>query len=165
MPTDTLFGVDPQGQLQASGLFLTDGTFEPFMTRAYGEGQFRESLQPGDFFVPLLTLSFINCKNVTLVTRKRSPFTRKAHDHTPAATYREVQIDSIRTILDRTKHEPGVGTLQRALSICRGHFAEYGDAYNKGKLFGKLEGRFWISQHMRGSADAGTISKSYTVKK
>lgn len=50
------------------------------------------------------------------------------------------------------------------LSSVRGHFANYGPKYGRGLLFGKYEGRFWIPQHVRGTAEAGEVEHSYVVE-
>lgn len=53
----------------------------------------------------------------------------------------------------------------RPLHTCRGHFAHYGAQWNTGKLFGKIEGRFYIDDHERGSLQQGVITKDYKVEK
>jgi hypothetical protein len=47
--------------------------------------------------------------------------------------------------------------------VCRGHFSEYGPEYNKGLLFGKYSGRFYIPSHVRGNKKNGVIEKDYSV--
>lgn len=47
--------------------------------------------------------------------------------------------------------------------VCRGHFSEYGPQFGKGKLFGKLEGRFFIPPHMKGKKENGIAEKDYLV--
>lgn len=57
----------------------------------------------------------------------------------------------------------------RRVHLCRGHFAEYGpefthpDGSPKGKLFGRIEGRFWIPSVVKGTASSGVVVKNYRV--
>lgn len=114
-----------------------------------------------------LALSFLNCRNVvvaedsTLATprRRKGPAARRAD---PSWRYLTLDIRAMRTVLTAATPRDG-GTLQKALHICRGHFAHYGDAFGTAKLFGKLEGQFWIPQHVRGGAEQGVIVKDYRV--
>ncbi len=46
-----------------------------------------------------------------------------------------------------------IGADEALLSPVRGHWARYGERYNRGKLFGKYEGKFWISGHVRGAGE------------
>lgn len=51
----------------------------------------------------------------------------------------------------------------------RGHMAHYGDCCPgrhdpKGKLFGKLQGRYWIPPHVRGNPEHGEIVQGYTLE-
>lgn len=123
----------------------------------------------GWLFVPfLLGLSFLNCKNV-VVTEEAGRYANRQdrraaerRDDPPLVKYRTLHIEPMKTVL---KTEGGIeqNGLKKALHICRGHFAEYGDDYGKGKLFGKYEGRFFIPAHVRGSAEQGVIDKRYVV--
>lgn len=54
-----------------------------------------------------------------------------------------------------------IGNMPR--HVCRGHFAEYGERYGKGKLFGRYEGRFYIPPHMKGDKKNGVVEKDYEV--
>lgn len=49
--------------------------------------------------------------------------------------------------------------------ICRGHFSEYGPEFNKGLLFGKYAGRFYIPPHMKGDKKNGIVEKDYVIQK
>lgn len=49
------------------------------------------------------------------------------------------------------------------LHLCRGHFAEYGPEFNKGMLFGKYSGRFYIPPHMKGDKKNGIVEKDYSI--
>jgi hypothetical protein len=43
----------------------------------------------------------------------------------------------------------------------RGCHHHYGPEYNRGLLFGKYAGKFWVDAHVRGSADHGIVRKDY----
>jgi hypothetical protein len=51
-----------------------------------------------------------------------------------------------------------------ALHIRRGHYAYYGEKYNRGKLFGKYEGMFWKPQTTAGDSASGEAKHDYVVK-
>jgi hypothetical protein len=51
---------------------------------------------------------------------------------------------------------------EQVFSPVRGHFARYGPEYDRGLLFGKFAGKFWISGHVRGQGDAEV--KDYLLK-
>jgi hypothetical protein len=78
----------------------------------------------------------------------------------PQTRFHTVVIDPMKKIL-RTEGQSERLGLKRALSICRGHFADY---THGGGLFGKHHGVYWIPQHVKGAAEAGTVVKDYAVK-
>lgn len=112
-----------------------------------------------------LAFCFCHCKNVQL--KEHSPNKKESSAHrriygAPLVKYHTLEIDPMKKILRHEGQSETLG-LKRALSICRGHFSEYGPEFGKGKLFGKLEGRFWIPQHLTGSAEHGVIKKDYAI--
>lgn len=117
----------------------------------------------------LFALSLLHCKNVVVQQENGLPKTRQARrqlersGETPPTTFHTLQIEPMKQVL-ATEGGIAHNGLKKALHICRGHFAEYGDEYGKGKLFGKYEGRFWMPAHVRGSADSGVALKDYNVK-
>jgi hypothetical protein len=158
IPCEHVFLVDGTGQIQPTGMKDADGRPSAFMSMGFGDRLPDLGTPCSSFFVPMLTLSFINCRNVKLVTTHRPASDRPPKTPEWTTTYRELQLEGIRKLLDETKREVGIGTLQRALHIVRGHFASY--TKDRG-LFGKYQGQFWRPQHRRGSADAGIVEKSY----
>lgn len=113
--------------------------------------------------VPLLSLCFANCKNVTLGQYRPSSNKKKDHragKHYPAIKYHVLEIDPVKRVLDSTGKVQEKG-LRRALHICRGHFATYRE---DSRLFGKHVGTFWRPMHVRGEAGEGMIVKDYAVK-
>jgi hypothetical protein len=123
------------------------------------------ALGPAALLTFLLTLglgiSFSHCKNVRTV---ETPADRGGRWHrrtkAPVLTFRTLEINPMREVL-RTEGRSGEEGLRRALHICRGHFATYGDDR---PLFGKYAGTFWRPDHVRGRAEAGAVVKDYAVK-
>lgn len=106
------------------------------------------------------TLNFMNCRNVQLVEPTR-----------PRAEARRIQRTGVRvsTInvfpVGRSVKSPGNSNGQGVpLSSVRGHFSKYGPEYDRGLLFGKYSGRFWIPQHARGSAEYGESVNDYKLR-
>jgi hypothetical protein len=106
----------------------------------------------------LLAISFCACKNVLVKSAEEPAVPRPVPPQGRHLTFKVLEIGPMKTILDRTASEHHTG-LQRALHICRGHFA----IYEEKPLFGKYRGRFWIPQHVRGSIEAGVVVKDYDV--
>lgn len=115
----------------------------------------------------LQTIAFMHCKNVVVDHGQRPPKLakayRKRHGQEP------VRWQTVRLELPRQAAEggevrrPGTGP---SLHIVSGHFSHYGDCCPtqhepKGKLFGRLEGVYWMPMHMRG--DAATEVRSDRV--
>jgi hypothetical protein len=110
----------------------------------------------------LFAFSLANCKNVTtsLVDppEKLSRAHRRRHGM-PLSRYYTLNIEPMKKVLREEGKVESHG-LKHALSVCRGHFANY--TAGKG-LFGKYHGQFWIPQHVRGSANQGVVTKDYAV--
>lgn len=114
----------------------------------------------------LLSISFMHCKNVQTseITPPPPPLPTKrqirwGQQPRQLATYHVLNIEPMKQILKTEGQSEKIG-LQRALHICRGHFAHYTD---KG-LFGKYYGTFWKPQHIRGSQHAGIVDKDYRIQ-
>lgn len=110
----------------------------------------------------LLALSFLHCKNVTMVNNvpalKLSRAFQKRRGR-PLMNFKTLEIEPMKRILRREGQSETTG-LKRALHVCRGHFADY----SKHGLFGKVKGVFWREAHVRGSTSEGTVVKDYAVK-
>lgn len=110
----------------------------------------------------LLTISFMHCKNV--VRQENTPPEKLSKARTrrhgePLLRYTTLVIDPMRAVLESEGKASETGIVQ-ALHICRGHFKSF--SMDK-PLFGKVSGRFWWPQHMRGNSDIGEVVKSYDV--
>lgn len=109
-------------------------------------------------------LSILSCKNVSLTPHDNDPKqvrrAIKRHGGTPES-YR------YHTLVVRPpgakSDSPGVEIGIMPRHVCRGHFAEYGPEFNKGMLFGKYNGRFFIPPHLKGDKKNGTVEKDYQI--
>jgi hypothetical protein len=121
----------------------------------------------GKFMVKpcLLAISFMHCKNVVMhaqdVPEKLGRAYRRRHGR-ELIRHHTIHIEPMKKVL-ATEGGIAENGLKKALHICRGHWAQYGPQYGRGKLFGKIEGQFWIPAHVRGSAEQGVIDKRYVV--
>lgn len=107
-----------------------------------------------------LTLSLMHCRNVERVPKISSPKrSRGAYRNQSRFTYHTLNIAPMRRVLETEGQSQTLG-MQRALHICRGHFATYTDR----PLFGKYRGTFWVPMHVRGAVEAGRATKDYNVK-
>lgn len=108
--------------------------------------------------------TLLSCKNVSMTPHESDPEqvrrAVKRHGGTP---------DSYRyhTLVVRppgARHDsPGQDIDIMPRHMCRGHFAEYGPEFNKGLLFGKYAGRFYVPPHMKGDKKHGVVEKDYIV--
>jgi len=116
-----------------------------------------------DMLVILQTLNLANCTNVQIVEPERPrPERKRLARIDPGLRVSEIHIRPI------SKSYRGLGTPLSQVPVAahsvRGHFSRYGPKYGRGLLFGKYEGRFWVPQHLRGSAEAGEVEQTYIVE-
>jgi hypothetical protein len=113
--------------------------------------------------VSFLALAFLHCRNVQVLpppppTKKRLP-RKKLWE----SRYHRLRVDAI----GQRRAEGSAGAratgISQSLHIVRGHFREYGPDYNKGLLFGKHAGRFWVAAHTSGSMETGVVTKDYVI--
>lgn len=112
-------------------------------------------------FSCLLAVSFMNCKNVSLVIHEPPPKLSRAHQKRhgkPLVRFHTLDIQPMREILRTEGRAEEVG-LKRSLHLCRGHFKDY----REGGLFGKHHGLYWWEPHVRGSLSEGIVAKDYRV--
>lgn len=161
--------VDPHGSVETTEEEIVGGVYN-YVDHSVSPDdaalQWLTTLMHLSIHPSFLALSFLHCKNVQ--TAEHRPNKKESSRHrriygVPLTKHYTLEIDPMKKIL-RTEGQSDTLGLKRSLSICRGHFSEYGPEFGKGKLFGKLEGRFWIPQHVKGSAEYGTVEKDYTIK-
>lgn len=114
----------------------------------------------------LLAISFLHCKNVSMKLSSDVPMRplkraqiKRGEKPIPHYRFHELNIEPMKQVLTREGDIEHTG-MQRALHICRGHFATYTDEH---PLFGKVTGTFWKPQHIRGTATAGVVAKDYNI--
>jgi hypothetical protein len=109
-------------------------------------------------------LMFCHCKNVVRVEHAPDPALVKRcreRGNPLPLKYQTLEIEPMKTIL-RTEGQIEKVGLERALHICRGHFAHY--AEDGPGLFGRgIHGDFWIPQHARGTEKKGVVISDYNV--
>lgn len=122
------------------------------------------SAQETAWFYPVFfAISLTHCRNVEVRDRPVSRQQRRMAERTgkPVTVYKELVIDAFRKQARYETEGDGGNEIKRALHICRGHFATYGD---HNPLFGKHTGTFWRPMHVRGHKEIGEVKKSYNVK-
>lgn len=111
----------------------------------------------------LLAISFLHCKNVTIVDHAvDKPLAKKwaARHGVRPVDYKTLVIEPLKAVLrqEGRSHEHG---LQKAIHICRGHFADY--TQGRG-LFGRYHGKYWIPSVVRGTRGAKAPAREIEVK-
>jgi len=117
--------------------------------------------------VPLMALTFLNCKNVHISEplardEKFEKAYRRRHG-CDLIRYRVIDNEPFRKILDHgTGRKPGAAAdLRKAMHFVRGHFKTYTPAK---PLFGSATGTYFFAQHIRGNAEKGLVIQSLKVK-
>lgn len=105
----------------------------------------------------MATLNFMNCRNVDIVEPTRNRPLRRRIARTGVRVHTLSVFPTGRSTRTATGDPFTEGV---ALTSVRGHFATYGTE-GRGLLFGKYSGRFFRPQHARGSAEHGTVDKTY----
>ncbi len=115
------------------------------------------------------TIALSHVRNTTLLPQRVDPKLarryRKRHGLEP------VRYHVLRLQLPRSSSGSGAtGDFESpGLHIVVGHFAHFGDCCDthppRGKLFGRLEGVYWIPQHLRGTSTEGNVITDYEVTK
>jgi hypothetical protein len=124
--------------------------FEPYPMKHWDMAQ----------LVVLGALNFLNCRNVSIEEPKRPRAERRRIERTGVQVHEIMVTPTGRSARSSGESEGGI----MPLTSVRGHFAHYGPKYEKGLLFGKIEGRFWIPQYARGDAEHGEDEHSYVLE-
>jgi len=111
--------------------------------------------------IVMLSLSFVNCKNVVVSETNEFNASDKWHRRMkcPSIKYKVLDIGPMQEVL-RTEGQSEVVGLKKAFHVCRGHFATYTE---DNPLFGRTTGTFWKPQHVRGNREHGEVVKDYSV--
>ncbi len=116
--------------------------------------------------VMLLSLSFLNCRNVSLESETPTARAQTAQERRrniwpkPEHEFRTIHVNPFKSLKTRASAATPTGIHQRT-HIVRGHFHTYTE---ERPLFGRpgLFGQFWIPQRLQGRAD-GAIEADYQI--
>lgn len=116
-------------------------------------------------FEPIIsTLELLNCRNIQIPKKiPDAPLNKKwlRKNTYPLIEYHTLKLQLPATRNDSTAStDPGATGNHKRLHMARGHFAHYGP---EGKLFGRLEGTFWIPAHLKGNKEKGILLKDYGI--
>lgn len=114
-------------------------------------------------------VAFLHCKNVVLdetVPAGKVQARRRRRGKEPLVRYHTLRLDVPRK---STAGESSNGDkAPKSLHIVAGHFAHYGACCANhephGRLFGRLEGVYWVPTHARGNRDIGTIRTDFDLR-
>ena len=107
-------------------------------------------------------LDFLNCRNVELVEPRRERHERRRIERTGVRVSELWVFPAGKTYATSSELGQPVGWGGPASPV-RGHFAHYGPEWNRGLLFGKYSGRFYIPQHVRGNVEQGTREQRFVL--
>lgn len=160
------------GRSKDTGPFPTAGPVHLWRSLVYEDGQPadlgwvhlfpKRPLEEWDMahLVLLGSLNFLACRNVHLVEPPRPRAQRRRLERL-GVSVKTINITPAGKTTRRDRDDEA-GNVGVPLTSVRGHFAEYG-VNDKGLLFGKYTGRFWIPQHARGSREYGESSHDYRL--
>jgi hypothetical protein len=109
-------------------------------------------------------LALLSCKNVSLSPRDNDPkqvrrAIKRHGGNADSYRYHVLVVRPAGAKSDAPAQE--IGIMPR--HVCRGHFAEYGPEFNKGLLFGKYAGRFYVPPCVKGKKENGEVAKDYAI--
>jgi hypothetical protein len=112
----------------------------------------------------LLAISFLHCKNVTMVDNPVPPkLARRYQQRHPGArltAHKTLVIEPLKQILRNQGRSHEVG-LAKAMHICRGHFRDYRQGAG---LFGKYHQLVWTPSVVRGTKGKSAPAREIEVK-
>lgn len=154
--------------LTTEGFFCDDGFLHPAEMSKDEYQEHRQGLR-GFSITALVTLGLLHCRNVQKVdvTSDEGPPAKWCRrQRVPELKYHALQIDPNLGVKPRAGERKTEGDRSdKALHICRGHFAHFRDDGVSQGLFGRRQfGTFWIPAHTRGSLEHGKIISTYNVK-
>lgn len=108
-----------------------------------------------------MAISFMNCKNVdTVVNPSPKPKSKKKRKKQWwNGKWHRLKINPV--VKKRRNRKTGEPEYRLAAHRRIGHFRHYGPKFNRGLLFGKHEGVFWIEEQVVGDPDIGMVEKEY----
>jgi len=112
--------------------------------------------------VYLRTITFASATNVVLVEPHRQRHVQKRINRMGVKVRTIHVLPTGKTRRKLFEDQPIHGTVP--LTSVRGHYARYGPQFDRGLLFGKIAGKFWIPAHARGDESAGIIQHTYKLE-
>jgi len=112
----------------------------------------------------MLTISFMNCKNVSTSYVESPPKLSRSFEKehgVPLVRYKVLEIGEMRRYIHQQGEGHTASSVKKALHICRGHFKTFSE---EKPLLGRATGTFWWSQQLRGSKESGLVVKDYKMK-
>lgn len=140
---------------------LLDRRGEQFATRRTVDTSEAEATWEAPMVTVTAALNFLGATNVDIAEPSRSRPQRRRLERIG------VQVQTI-VVRPPGKHRAKsaivrpIGADEALLSPVRGHFSHYGPAFNRGLLFGKYAGKFWVGSHVRGAGEVE--QKDYLLK-
>lgn len=114
-------------------------------------------------------VAFLHCKNVALdevVPAPKVQAKRRRSGKEPLVRYHTLRLDVPRRGGGGTTE--GSDSSAKSLHIVAGHFAHYGACCPThpphGRLFGRLEGIYWVPTHARGNKQVGTVRTDFDLR-
>lgn len=165
-----MFVLDPSGRVQGNRWIWFDTKTAKTLEDKIGEGVDHWLLAAT--MPALFTLSLMHCKNMTTETITPPPKVSKKwqrHHGRPLTRYQVLKLELPGKPSSSSWQNSGRGGgFSTAVHMVGGHFSHYGDccpgAHDPhGKLFGRLEGIYWMPLHLRGRAELGTIKTDYVA--
>jgi hypothetical protein len=156
----------------ANGSFIESGMGGGMLATGGGKEEDSDQFFQEHTAVPLMTINFMNCRNVVLddVTQEKGPTKKwlRQRQH-PTVKYQIAVIDPMKAT-KQLAHKPsdhigGHDKSQQRFHIRRGRFTTYTDANGSKGLFGKgIYGTFWVPSHTVGDKKNGQTITTYHVK-
>jgi len=158
--SEYLFGLNEDGDLVGDAIMEAS----PSAVHYAGSEALARNVVYTLFAKTVFALSLLNCKNIQLVDgppRPRVPRER-GKPRPPRISYKLLHLRPLKEVARvELEGEPEPDLPKKRMHICRGHFRDY----RKGKgLFGRLNGRFYSPQHIRGDVSAGKVEKDYKLE-
>lgn len=167
------FNLDPRGNLELpDGRFQARVSLSPHAPKDERAAAVRELLM-SVVHDSLDTLLFMSCKNIGLASQPQDAAqvkraTKRFGDTPLGYRYHTLVVRPPGARSD----SPGIDIGTTARHVCRGHLAYYGpaevsgapDGHDRGLLFGKHAGCFYIPLHSKGDERNGVIEKDYEVR-
>lgn len=121
-----------------------------------------------DFFVavPLMTMCFMNCRNIRVnwvpVSEKLVKAFQRRHGTPPSRRIGTLEITPMTKLLsaiERSQTSPSARA-KAATHLCRGHFKHYGEEQ---KLFGRVSGTFFWRPQLRNANVNRDVEHAYRI--